>query len=127
MNTQALARAGRPWTSGKKLRARLFDSARQRPRSLRTLDRVVAQVNLEMLGRPDPDAPGLAWITGMERSELGEWLAWVVKEHPHEAAKHLLPLLAEAQPAIKAGQVDPMIARAIEHAQAALRQPLTRK
>lgn len=69
----------------------------------------------------------LEWWVERNPGELGEWLAWVVKEHPHEAAKHLLPLLAEAQPAIKAGQVDPMIARAIEHAQAALRQPLTRK
>lgn len=41
---------------------------------LRPLQGVVANVNLEMLGRPRPDEPGLAWITGMERSDLGQWL-----------------------------------------------------
>ncbi|MCA9654560.1 MAG: M28 family peptidase [Myxococcales bacterium] len=53
----------------------LLGSTHYAAHPLLPLDRVVAQVNLEMLGRPDPDAPGLAWITGMERSELGEWLA----------------------------------------------------
>lgn len=39
------------------------------------LEQVVADVNLEMLGRPDPGEPVLAWVTGEERSELGAWLA----------------------------------------------------
>lgn len=36
------------------------------------LDRVVAVVNLEMLGRPSPENPAQAWITGFELSTLGE-------------------------------------------------------
>lgn len=42
---------------------------------VRPLEDVVADVNLEMLGRPSAAKPLVAWITGMERSELGAWLA----------------------------------------------------
>ncbi len=38
------------------------------------LDSVVAQLNLEMLGRPEPGAPRVSWVTGMARSDLGAWL-----------------------------------------------------
>jgi len=38
------------------------------------LDRTVANVNLEMIGRPDPLAggPGKLWLTGFERTDLGQ-------------------------------------------------------
>ncbi|MEX1367388.1 MAG: M28 family peptidase [Nannocystaceae bacterium] len=42
---------------------------------VRPLEDVVAQVNLEMLGRPEPGPPLVVWIPGMERSTLGQWLA----------------------------------------------------
>jgi hypothetical protein len=42
---------------------------------VRPLEDMVAQVNLEMLGRPGPADPPVAWIPGSTRSELGEWLA----------------------------------------------------
>lgn len=42
---------------------------------VRPLEDVVAQVNLEMLGRPEPGPPLTMWIPGMERSTLGQWLA----------------------------------------------------
>lgn len=40
------------------------------------LERVVANLNLEMLGRPDEllSGPGQAWLTGFERTNLGERL-----------------------------------------------------
>jgi Zn-dependent M28 family amino/carboxypeptidase len=37
------------------------------------LDRTVAVVNLEMLGRPEPRARPRAWITGLPLSDLGAW------------------------------------------------------
>lgn len=42
---------------------------------VRPLDAVVAHVNLEMLGRPEPDAPPTVWITGKDRSQLGDWFS----------------------------------------------------
>lgn len=42
---------------------------------VRPLPAMVAHVNLEMLGRPGPADPPVAWLPGMGRSELGEWLA----------------------------------------------------
>ena len=42
---------------------------------VRPLDTMVAHVNLEMLGRPGPEQPPVAWIPGMSRSELGDWLS----------------------------------------------------
>ena len=40
------------------------------------LTQIVANINLEMLGRPDPKiAPGQLWLTGYERSNLGPELA----------------------------------------------------
>jgi Peptidase family M28 len=42
---------------------------------VRPLADIVAHVNLEMLGRPGPADPPVAWIPGRARSQLGEWLA----------------------------------------------------
>ena len=40
------------------------------------LTQIVANLNMEMLGRPDPKvAPGTLWLTGFERSTLGPELA----------------------------------------------------
>jgi hypothetical protein len=40
------------------------------------LTQIVADLNLEMLGRPDPKVPaGMLWLTGFERSTLGAELA----------------------------------------------------
>ncbi|HKP83901.1 MAG TPA: M20/M25/M40 family metallo-hydrolase, partial [Pyrinomonadaceae bacterium] len=40
------------------------------------LTQIVADLNLEMLGRPDPKVPaGTLWLTGFERSTLGPELA----------------------------------------------------
>lgn len=36
------------------------------------LDRTIANVNFEMLGRPEKDAYGKAWMTGWKHSDLGE-------------------------------------------------------
>ncbi len=38
------------------------------------LSSVVAVLNLEMLGHPDPDQPRRAWVTGRAYSTLGVWL-----------------------------------------------------
>ena len=35
------------------------------------LDGIVAQINLEMIGRPEPNAQGKAWMTGWSKSNLG--------------------------------------------------------
>lgn len=40
----------------------------------RPLDRTVAMLNLEMLGRPDPGTPRKAWVTGYALSTLSEAL-----------------------------------------------------
>lgn len=44
---------------------------------VRPLERTVAQLEVEMIGRPDPavGGAGKAWLTGFERSDLGERLA----------------------------------------------------
>lgn len=42
---------------------------------VRPLEDVVAHVNLEMLGRPGPADPPVAWLPGSTRSDLGTWLA----------------------------------------------------
>lgn len=41
------------------------------------LERTVANLEIEMIGRPDSLAggPGKGWLTGFERSTMGEWLA----------------------------------------------------
>ncbi|MEM7205123.1 MAG: M28 family peptidase [Planctomycetota bacterium] len=39
------------------------------------LDDIVANVNLEMLGRPEEDAQHKAWMTGWKHSDLGELMA----------------------------------------------------
>ena len=52
------------------------------------LTQIVANLNLEMLGRPDPKvAPGMLWLTGFERSNLGP-----------ELAKQGAPLVADPHP-----------------------------
>lgn len=54
------------------------------------LDRIVANLNFEMLGRPDPKVPpGTLWFTGYERSTLGAELvrrgaALVADPHPEQ-------------------------------------------
>jgi hypothetical protein len=54
------------------------------------LDRIVADLTFEMLGRPDPKvAPGTLWLTGFERSTLGPELArqgarLVADPHPEQ-------------------------------------------
>jgi Zn-dependent M28 family amino/carboxypeptidase len=56
------------------------------------LDRHVAQIQIEMIGRPDTAAggPGKAWLTGYERSTMGSTLA---------AAG--LPVIADPRPAMQ--------------------------
>jgi Zn-dependent M28 family amino/carboxypeptidase len=52
------------------------------------LTQIVANLNLEMLGRPDPKIPaGTLWLTGFERSNLGP-----------ELAKQGAPLVADPHP-----------------------------
>lgn len=54
------------------------------------LDKIVADFNFEMLGRPDPKVPpGSLWLTGFERSTLGPELvkqgaALVADPHPEQ-------------------------------------------
>jgi hypothetical protein len=54
------------------------------------LETIVANVEFEMIGRPDPKvAAGTLWLTGYERSNLGPWLArhgarLVADPHPEE-------------------------------------------
>lgn len=54
------------------------------------LEKIVADFNFEMLGRPDPKvAPGTLWLTGYERSTLGPELvrqgaALVADPHPEQ-------------------------------------------
>lgn len=42
---------------------------------VRPLEDVVAHVNLEMLGRPGPADPPVAWLPGSTRSDLAAWLS----------------------------------------------------
>ena len=52
------------------------------------LTQIVANLNLEMLGRPDPKIPaGMLWLTGFERSNLGP-----------ELVKQGAPLVADPHP-----------------------------
>jgi len=54
------------------------------------LTQIVADLNLEMLGRPDPKVPpGMLWLTGFERSTLGpemarQGAALVADPHPEQ-------------------------------------------
>jgi len=54
------------------------------------LTQIVADLNLEMLGRPDPKVPpGMLWLTGFDRSTLGKELArqgaaLVADPHPEQ-------------------------------------------
>jgi Zn-dependent M28 family amino/carboxypeptidase len=52
------------------------------------LEKVVANLEFEMLGRPDPKvAPGTLWLTGFDKSDLGKALA-----------KHGAALVADPHP-----------------------------
>lgn len=52
------------------------------------LTQIVANLNFEMLGRPDPKVPaGMLWLTGFERSNLGP-----------ELAKQGAPIVADPHP-----------------------------
>lgn len=52
------------------------------------LTKIIANLNLEMLGRPDPKTPaGMLWLTGFDRSNLGP-----------ELAKQGAPLVADPHP-----------------------------
>ena len=52
------------------------------------LTQIVANLNLEMMGRPDPKTPaGMLWLTGFERSNLGP-----------ELVKQGAPLVADPHP-----------------------------
>jgi len=42
-------------------------------------DKVVAMLNIEMIGKPGKDGPNTAWITGFERSSLGTILQKAVE------------------------------------------------
>jgi Zn-dependent M28 family amino/carboxypeptidase len=39
------------------------------------IDKTLAMINLEMLGRPEPGASGKTWVTGWEQSDLGSLMA----------------------------------------------------
>ena len=52
------------------------------------LDRVVANVNLEMIGRPEDGAESKAWMTGWEHSDLGSLLAAGAKRADIEIFNH---------------------------------------
>lgn len=39
------------------------------------IDKTLAMINLEMLGRPEPGASGKTWVTGWEQSDLGSQMA----------------------------------------------------
>jgi hypothetical protein len=53
-----------------------FGAAHLRSRPLVPLEKIVANVQFEMIGRPDPAvAPKTLWLTGFERSDLGSTLA----------------------------------------------------
>mgnify|MGYP000400667224 FL=1 len=47
-------------------------------------EQVVAMINIEMIGKPSKFGPGTIWMTGMERSNLGELLNKQIKEEKHK-------------------------------------------
>lgn len=56
------------------------------------LDKLVANINIEMVGRPKPGAAGKIWMTGWQQSDLGPMLAAAAKaidvrifEHPQHS------------------------------------------
>ena len=56
------------------------------------LDQLVANINIEMVGRPEPGAAGKIWMTGWHQSDLGPMLADAAKaidvrifEHPQHS------------------------------------------
>jgi hypothetical protein len=47
-------------------------------------EQVVAMVNIEMIGKPAKAGPGSTWITGFDRSSLGEIMNAAVQGHSYE-------------------------------------------
>ena len=78
---EALARRGRPkrtviFACFGSEEAGGFGAAHLRERPLVPLDKIVANVQFEMIGRPDAAVPAKTlWLTGYERSDLGATLA----------------------------------------------------
>jgi hypothetical protein len=54
-------------------------------------DNVVAMINIEMIGKPSKFGAGTVWMTGMERSNLGELLNASLKEKNTEVYKDPYP------------------------------------
>lgn len=52
------------------------------------LDKTIANINLEMLGRPEPGANEKAWVTGWDQSNLGEIMAKGAKRVGVEVFEH---------------------------------------
>lgn len=52
------------------------------------LENTVANINLEMMGRPQPGASGKCWMTGWEHSDLGKHMAIGAKEAGVEIFEH---------------------------------------
>jgi len=45
------------------------------------LEKIVANVNIEMIGRPEEGAQGKIWVTGWEKSDLGELMRQAAAEY----------------------------------------------
>ncbi|WP_053043083.1 M20/M25/M40 family metallo-hydrolase [Thalassomonas actiniarum] len=54
-------------------------------------EQVVAMINIEMIGKPSKFGAGTIWMTGMERSDLGELLNKQIKEEKHKIHKDPYP------------------------------------
>ena len=54
-------------------------------------DDVVAMINIEMIGKPSKFGAGTIWMTGMERSNLGELLNASLKQHNMQVYKDPYP------------------------------------
>jgi hypothetical protein len=54
-------------------------------------DDVIAMINIEMIGKPSKFGPGTLWMTGMERSNLGQLLNKTLKTHNTEIYKDPYP------------------------------------
>lgn len=54
-------------------------------------DAITAMINIEMIGKPSKFGPGQVWMTGMERSSLGEILNTYLKDKQGEIFKDPYP------------------------------------
>jgi hypothetical protein len=52
------------------------------------LDKIVANINIEMIGRPEPGANGKMWMTGWQKSDLGTLLSEVSSRKNFEIFEH---------------------------------------